>query len=1491
MASGASIFPHLLADDNPHDASSVPHWVPELRIGVRADVYPVSPPAPASQPPELVLDRDAVTSGYAEHRPPYEFSSLLGSTAVSAPALARVRVALHDLSKAPPPVAQRQELVVPAATGGARKAFPLQKLSAKSSLEDWFNRLASGGAFSTAALSKAVPLGPAIVRAVGKVLEMMAVRGVPTQRAVWYIRIAVLNECVKQVRPDRPAPSPRIFWTRQLCGLLKTELDAFRAKRLPPQREYFWHYVLDLARWQADEALLDIAPWLERIAAGVRLEMAHGGVIGASPGSRVVLRAAETFITEFAASTVGGRRLTEALLAGVEAAGGAQVFSSPKVVAAAEESAAASMTASAVAATSAGASVGGVGEGMQTAIAPSSIFTARVAPVVRVASLLKTLLRAAGVAEARFPGVGDDDELVKLIALAEKEKTKSTAPVEGDDEEATAGVAVEEGDGKSSQSLSVLLERLPCCGDIVGVCTPLQSLFDAPGRGGSRAIVSFLCAWAVRGPMRMSPHAVAIASSCIAELAAARGGGRAGVPAFQPEIWFYVKKLDVVRSAGLGSAPGGGSLGQGSQDEAVRKDAHGYFADPDESAENARMVRLLARLFNVGQFSLSSYLKEVGRLVATSQPSARRHLLYVAALPEPADRCSADSRRALLRRGRRILGKAPVRSEADDKALAAVLNNDVEAAVVHGLRIQASGSLAISLASAEAVLGPAHDETDAPERRVFSVLGFLSSSGMQLMAVDWLLRILGGGDGNKLVADSSALCAMVYALDNLAPFVASSGSLQTCLERMCSMSAQFQNVDDGASILSALESTSASFCARFAANSGSGNASWARWVAQAAEFPGVSRRVIAALLLGNPESVSNLTDTTLSALRMSVESAGDDGFPAPSSAENCWGLTPDEDLTRMESIPSTSESLQNLASFVSFRGESDEEAAPPVLGAWVTANAVMGCVVVPEIKRALLSCNGGEDDVIHLTNVLNSSLELLREGVLEHDLYGTRSTLVVELVALLGAASLGKAGKSAGDLLYQVLAAPWVRIALLPMAGHRLLRRLRERIDSFLGEGTESPLVPQRIFETSVALFGKPLLSDDSEAVDEGVVVRLFAWVEWGVTEFLLSAIASVRDSNGDIAEFGRSIGEAAGSIRFCEEADMLMKIITRCSPEGRIGLVVEQLATATVEGLAQGMGALVAHVLVEACHDGQTVPQAEREAWAAFDAARCTMMRSISLLLEPPLESVILAVVEQLASASEKLQSPGAGELRPDLSSNGKMFSSAVESRFFVLEKLLEKCKELSPSAALDPDAELPASREKTIEAAIGIANIIASATPLLLPSALSAGLKALQVGVSLADRDGPAMLSIPAFGSGTQSEDFPEGGESEVKVSLRSRIGTLLSPVEVWLDASQQGLLRRICSRQQDSAVAAGNLMRIRARNFDGSEIDPWNLLEGYGHGADEEPAISVQAFGVQVEDINVGGSQQGKGSSADEDGVAGAKVVRLKRTFSTYASLTVR
>lgn len=1485
---------------------AVPDWVPELSAGIRADVYPVSPLPPAPLPAELVLDRDTVTAGYATHRPPYEFSSLLATAPPSLSALTKVRHALASLRRARPPVLQRAPLLLGIAQGGdvsatsggsinsaTKPSFPLQKPSAKSSLEDWFNRLASGGAFSTSALSKAVPLGPAIVRAVGKVLEMMAARAVPTQRAVWYVRIAVLNECVKQIRPDRPAPSPRIFWTRQLCGLLKTELDALRSKRAPATREYFMHYVLDLARWQGDESLLELAPWLERIIAAVRSDLAQGGSLASTPAGRIALRAAETFAPEFAASRGAARRLVDALVFCVDACGGATAIASPAaaVAAAAAASAAAAAAASVVSASlSSGQS--GTADGTP-AILPSVTTNERLPPAVRVSALLRALLPG-----LQSTGALKGDTLASLVASAQK-KPASSYPVPTIVEKKTAS-------SQPVQFVSRLLERLPVSGDVAGLCDALRDKNGRDGLGSERESVTFLCAWAVRGPMRSSGLAVPIAAATVAALARGMSDNGKAVQldsdsVFQSEIWEYTKMLGALRIC-----DGAASATASSPDDGeTQQDQFGYFVDPDHDQEDSRMVCLLAQLYHIGQFRLGSYLKEVGRLVAASHESAARLLQYIASLPEPSDRSVADSRRALLRRGQRVVGKSLGTIAADEAAIAAVCSSDVDAAVTHGVRIRASGDHAMALATAEAVVVLVDAASpDQLEQRVLSTIAFLSSSGAQVVAVNWLLETL-SGNGNSFVSHTAAACAMVYALENLAAFAASSGQLEPCLLRLMSLYAKYETHPEtqtgSETVIAAIEFTAASFCARFSPNSGFGNVNWTRLVANMIAKHDISRRLAAALVLGTADAVDELSDEVMTRLCGAEETLRIRQMETQADWLPFYGPTPDEDVARMASVSSMSAGLKALDEFVSFRGVDDEEAAPPGLGPWVTANAVLGCVVVPAIKRAFFAA---EVDAKHLGNVINASMELLRDGIFDHDLCGARSSLALELVALLGAAKIQYPSDDNSQTLNDLLSSPWIRHALLSSASVELIRRFRSRVEALLGGTRDSVVLTRHVLECCVTLFGGPLRSGESNAIDEGVVIRLLTWVEWGTSEALLTAIVDYRSSCAQVDVFGNNVGEAASAMRFCGQARMLVDILLRSVPAASLDIVAIQLSEVALEGLTQGLNALVAHAVVEAGPSGQVVPRLEREGWSTYDATRCAMMSCILPHLKLPATSIVVSISRQLSSGAATLRTSGADGLRPDLSGDGDMFSSAISSRFEILDVLILQSDLHGRSIVLqsEEDVHLPVEEPPYSETdanairdcALAVSDIVMAAAPLLSPSCLSAGLCVLGVAVARAERLG--LSSIPGVstlqkadaGVGSMAGEAKNRPKFRQAVDLRVHVWALLAPLIGWLDDRQQATLRSICSRTLDLESAMATRMQICALKADGPEIDPWYLLEGYGRGAEEQAAIPPEAFAFQgVFDSKATDYFGSKTASKAE----APSVTRLKRTYSTYACMAVR
>jgi hypothetical protein len=1476
--------------------TAVPDWVPELGAGTRADVYPVSPLPPAPLPEELVLDRDTVTAGYATHRPPYEFSSLLVTAPPSAAALTKIRHALAGLRKARPSVLQRVPLMRGTSAGAdlsaaigkpnvssSKPCFPLQKPSAKSSLEDWFNRLASGGAFSTAALSKAVPLGPAIVRAVGKVLEMMAARAVPTQRAVWYIRIAVLNECVKQIRPDRPAPSPRVFWTRQLCGLLKAELDALRTKRAPSTREYFMHYVLDLARWQADESLLDLAPWLDRIVAAVRSDLAQGGTLACTPAARVALRAAETFLPEFASSPAAGRRLIDALALSVDAAGGPATVSAPAVAAAAAAASTAAATAAASAALAMQSSAHPASSDGTLAISPSVTTSFRLPPAVRVVALLRSLLSV-----PRPIGVNDERELASLMVLAKKFPQQPDS-----DTRAPSFLEKELILCPAPEFVPRLLERLPASGDVSGVCFSLRTHFGDDQQCGERAAVAYVCAWAVRGPMRSSPLAVPIASAVISAFAAdmpihGETLAQGGAPVFQSELWEFLKALDALRIANGATLTGNDTR----DDSGTLQDKYGHFVDPQVVEEDDRVVCLLAQLHRVGQFNLESYFKEVGRLIACSHPSVERHLSYVASFPEPSDRSAADSRRALLRRGQRVVGKMLKVAGPDEDSVAAVRSNDVDSAVMLGTRLRVNGENAIVLSTAEAVSGLDYMScADHLERRVLSTVAFLSSAGAQARAVDWLLEALGGND-NALVGDLPAACAMVYALDNLAPFVAALGRLELCLSCVLSLQSKYDSLEKAPStpniVVTAIESTAGNYAARFAPNACFGNPQWAFWVATMTARYGSSRHLTATLLLGRADSANATFEDSVAALRKS-----DSSFAAfELKAKGLSGPTPDEDLAQMAAGSKMSADLRALDDFVSFRGANDEEVAAPGLGSFVTANAVLGCVVVPAIKRAYLATDA---DVKHLGSVVNASMELLREGIFDHDLSGARSSLAVELIALLGATSFRNSSEDSARNLNELLSMPWLRSALLPSAGAEMVRRLRHQLELLLVDSTGVYPVTQLVLECVVTLFGGPLRSVNADAIDEGLVIRLLAWVEWGVSEALLTAISDQRCSCAQTDEFGRSVGEVAAGVRFCEQARMLVDVVVRSTQDAFLPSVVQQLGDVTLDGLTQGLNALVAHAVVDAEPEGCAVPRLEREGWAAYDSTRCGMMKALLPHVHVPATKILASLTGQLTNGTTTLRTLSAGTLRPDLSAEGDILCSAFLSRCDLIESLILKAELKRNESAVQSEgkASLPADEGSYSDAdscavrdsALAVASFVGAAAALLSPVCLSASLCALGAAIEAAELLGVGCIVSERGPNPAKSDEEVQATGS---VGLRSHVWTVLEPVCEWLTSSQQALLRSICARAVEADAAMVTRMQICALKADGSVIDPWYLLEGYGRGSDEQPVIPFDSFGIQ-------GAIQREGKGGDDsDGRMKAgepSGTRLKRTYTTYACMAVR
>jgi hypothetical protein len=393
-----------------------------------------------------------------------------------------------------------------------------------------------------------------------------------------------------------------------------------------------------------------------------------------------------------------------------------------------------------------------------------------------------------------------------------------------------------------------------------------------------------------------------------------------------------------------------------------------------------------------------------------------------------------------------------------------------------------------------------------------------------------------------------------------------------------------------------------------------------------------------------------------------------------------------------------------------------------------------------------------------------------------------------------------------------------------------------------------------------------------------------------------------------------------------------------------------------------------VAHVLMESSPGGKVAPQAERELWAAFDSTRCAFMKQLVPFLpsnvttlngveQRPIVSIVTALLKQLKTASSSLRAPTAsGVLRPDFSSNGTIFSSAVESRFALLESLIERrCfyfREQEQVLGDEGVGFMEVWRQELTNVVLTLCDVIVSFVPLLLPSAVTRGIRVLGIAVDAAESSGVVSLHMATadiqllcppdvttcastcaaeFGAVSNSPICTEQGHNTsadveqratapegeavtptcgglTSVAIRVGVEALLTPAEVWLDEQHQASLRSLYSRSRNgiagvsgSGVAtAGDAYRshVCAFKLDGTEVDTWYLLEGYGRGAGEDAAVPPQAFGVQGRKAEGGRNGRcrlvcgalGNLERHRDEGVS-SRVVRLKRTYSTYACMAVR
>lgn len=1488
------------------DADHVPSWVPEIAPGVRADVYPVEPPRQTREPycdspPELVLDRHAVTAGYSERRLPYEFASCLPAavTAVPAPPLAsavpgsqpasaafnpssgnglsatdlsKLRTGIAQLRRSRPTKLQRVEQQVftppkpapPAESSGneetasfvSKKAFPLQKPSGSNSLEDWFNKLSSGANFNTSELSRSVPLGPAIVRAAGKVIEMMATRSVPTQRAAWYIRIAVLNECVKQIRPDRPAPFPRTFWTRQLCNLLKTDIEAIRARKTamlgPMDRVPFWDYVLDLARWQADEGLLDCSQWMTKICVLLRQELITSQSFN-SPGTKITIGAARRFLAEFLSSPASARQLLEALIPGANSI--VKAWRSTPSANAAKSDPAGGNHVHGKGNAKAGARRGSVKRPQFTPNLCHREVTMLLSALVRflddsVPSTTESETRMSDLERFVKRGVG----IIRKNRSQENGEANKTTTRGAPGLAATIAKDAVREQPPTNHDVMRALEMLPGHGDVPRVTMTLLKSFEE--RGGIRAAVKHACEWALEGPSSDRDESICIAAAVVAYLGRTRGQfARNG-------------STNLVRRMNQDIHKPSSGLVDPTWSPPLQREVWNFLKDyaserkPTNLDEDATVVRFITHACRIEVLSLRALVRDISRLASQGHSGTAYLVKCLSLLPGPVEQqlsqddststASLDCRRPLLRKyGYLPSSRLKQESQFNDEYARGALSGDMATMKVEAEALRETCDTNAILSTTEYVRlhGLWSNSIDATEvtNKLFSISSFLVRLDGPGPAVEWLLgnwiEVLDGT--GRLPSSTSVdkknviMSEIIRLAENSSRYLAANGLLEHSFELL---KRAWLNTWVSSFTRRRILQSAAAFAKAFANEAATG-LYWTRLAARSLRL-----KVEGA-------SASKLLPFATASMRGIAESSGvpersmNDVFTA---ARKEVFSSPDEDLPQLATMAELhSVSLDKVRS--DFKDSEGGFSLDELFARGFTGNDIFGTVLIPVLVATIGEPfeETGEDSLFCKLAV--SALHVVADR--EHDirLQGVRPTLLIEFIAVLATGCLS-AHKDAISLLEVLVQTTWFWKMIAPKAGTGLAKRLRSRVDFYCEKvGAIDTMVVSALLFNMAARFS----GDEDER--EVTVPGALGADPFGIIDMKLALLATHSHESGEDEDLGSRICETAVALVSVDSARSLAcSVLRSCfSDEGR-QIVAGLVGYGAVQAMAESLGFVVKGLTVEAPKNSLLHQERAME-WYQADSARRIILECIVDSLNQEVGVQVEAVLfDQLATATKLLTIARARNCMPSsLLEDGGRISDALESRLTCILK----------------SQRTPQSAEVWTQRTTEIATLMQCAVPLMKQPAVTAGTETIILCLkNLGECDSKS--EEPAPGTATKSMTPSQILDTCDDGSLREHLQELLRPVLPWVDERERKTLTSITEKTVGAVAQKANL--IQARNSEGLEIDNWMLLEGYGRGPDEEAAIPPAAFGRQ------GGIGTVK--------VEFEPVIQLKRTYSTFSSLAV-
>lgn len=1455
-----------MSDDN------VPKWVPHVAPGLQADVYPVSPPPashPSSQPPsppaELRLDKHAVIHGFSERRLPFEFASYMppdrslpassasdeSTPSFSATDFAKLREGLTELRRTPPTAPQRVNLSNCNSPRRARNTlssstgFPFQKPSTSISLDDWFAKLSPSSNVPTSVLSRSIPLGPAIARAANKIIEMMSSRAVPSQRAVWYIRIAVLNECLKQNRPDRPSPSPRDSWTRQLVTLLRSDTDSIRARKAAhpesADRVTFWRYLLDIVRWQADENLLDLPMWLNCVAEILKIELVNAQTFTA-PGTTIAIMATRRFLHEFIVDVENARLLCKVLLPGADLVvkswrASCQISKGGKPISRkvpkrnfVPNSCHAEMTFLLSAA-------------LQV-LDPSAVHTG---PELRVSDMERFVNRG-------FEIVTDNRGSQRLPKASLPYEKLQLAPV---------------------HHVMREFEMLSAHGDIRRIIAAVQSS-SRDGVGAVSGVVNTVCNWALVGPVSDHAEAISIASAVLTYLSvflktSPHSALTDSKLTSHGELTLQRQHVTIpLNTVHLGSASTYNAANASTAEPVLQRDLWVFLKEFSKSRgvesleKEDYVVRLIAQLCRLEILSLQLFVRDVSRLTSCDHSGSAFLVKCLSLLPDPSDRSVADCRRSLLRKyGYASTSRRNYSHGIEDNVLAAARSGNMSNMDSQAESLIATGNTNVILSTSEAVrlttISQLLDDPATFEQKLFTMITFLLNVDEPGMAVEWLLdnlnQIIDNDSWNeepKRNNRENVMFNLVRLAGDLSRYIAACGHLETVFSLFLKA---YQSPWITPHIRSVILHTLTSYACMFGAVSMNGSMYWTelviRRLSQSVKSPKSFDFV--------PFACASLRGRVLT--EADGESLGD--FLNVGNKLN-RGVTSDEDLELTWNLGDC-KGIEVTRLREHFYNNQHTFPVESLFLKGLSANDLMGCVFIPVLSDALSESNVGTT-LVPFSDLAKSVLHIVESRQNDVRMQGVRHTLVIDFMALIIAGCVC-VHVDPSESLGVLSRMRWIWKILAPRAGIELARRLWSRVDSYCDKTatTDKSEVAAMMSSMVARLYGETVR--DEIAVASSIGTEPFGMIELQLALFAINR----RECGEDV--FGINVSEAAYADEDC--AHTLTVTALECCAyndeyrQAMAGIMAFSAAQAMVESLNY----VVTGLTMETSKSTAIHQERARQWYDADRARRKALELCVSGVNEQEGDQVEGMLFEQLSSAGKHLTTAMSnGSLPSDILMGGQQISDALESRLRSI--LRSKRTKQAPEIW----------RRRSLE----VAQFLKASIPLLRRRAIQTCLSTLGMCIKSIDgsHGGCVVRKMEetygdSANAGT-SENFSndESGEVEAvslsaarkvlqqesNADLRKQLRDWLAPVMLWVEGAEREAL--------DTLIGDDVGSKLKALNEEGVEVDTWKLLEGYGRGPDEVAAVPPSSFWRQECD-----------RSADRDQ---GRAVLLKRTYTTFSGL---